>query len=80
MSAAGIGKPRRHFAIRNIDSNGRGPVLGLGVGHERKWRDLARTMARLAMLLKDGKNILVEGWRRLAGVQDVGQRNQDNPA
>jgi hypothetical protein len=32
------------------------------------------------MLLQDGKNVLVEGRGRLAGMQDVGQRNQNNPA
>src|SRR5579864_5849953 len=62
MSATRIGKPRRHLTALDVNSSGRRPVLRLRIGHQREWRDLARTMARLAMLLQDGKSVPVEGW------------------
>src|SRR5215467_6311368 len=60
MPAAGIGKPRRHFAGLEVSSNGSCPVFGLRVGHERKGRDLRRTMATLAMPFENRKHVLVE--------------------
>src|SRR5215469_10679695 len=60
MPAAGVGKPRRHFAGLEVSSNGSCPVFGLRVGHERKGRDLPRTMATLAMLFENRKYVLVE--------------------
>src|ERR1700757_2808855 len=61
MSAAGIGKPGRHAPGAHVFLNLARLESGLAVGDQRHQADLAGAVTALAMVLKDGKDVAVEG-------------------
>src|SRR5437879_5866516 len=69
MSAAGVGKPGRHNAALHGDTYRLRPGACLAISHQGKRRDLSRTVARLAVSLKNGKNVAVEARPWLGGVK-----------
>src|SRR5215831_10147 len=64
MSGLRICEPGRHFPARHSSFHRLCPRPDILVTKKRHRRDLAGTMARLAVLLKDRENILIEsqGW------------------
>src|SRR5580658_4093747 len=65
MSVTWIGKPRRHHLPAGLAGNRLRPGPRLRVSHERHRCNFARSMAALAMIPQDGKNIVIErGSRR----------------
>src|SRR5438045_9780716 len=64
MSTARIGKPRRHPFGAYVLRDEPGPGLRLLESDERHGSDLAGAMAALAVLLKNGEHVAVEGGRR----------------
>ena len=65
VAAAGVSEPGRHLVILNRLQNLLRPGLGLLIGDQGKWSNLAGAMTRLAMLLEDRQHIFVKSWRRL---------------
>src|SRR5882672_4841091 len=53
MAIAGIRIPGRHALVLNDFANRVSPGDGVVIGEERKWTDLPRPMAFLAVLLKN---------------------------
>ena len=79
MPESRIGKPRRHHSALDRLGDGGRPGPRLLVGHQRHRRDFARPVTALAMLLKQGKNVLVESGELFsegAGVADGGSRRK----
>src|SRR5438876_652677 len=64
MSAAEVGKPGRHLPAFNGNAYRLCPGPCLAISHQGKRRDLTRTVARLAVSLKNGENIAVEAGPR----------------
>src|SRR5438093_3029963 len=52
--------PGRHGLQRDFSSDGRRPGPGIRIGHQRKWRNVTRPMTRLAVLLEDPNDLIVE--------------------
>src|SRR5208283_4245537 len=60
VAVLGIGEPRRHFLRDHGGLHGLGPRARVRISQERHRRDFAGTMALLAVLLQDGKNVLIK--------------------
>ena len=85
LAVVRIGEPGRHFAREHGLFDGLGPGAGLLVGEQGKRRGLTGTVADLAAVLQDGRDVLREGralretvqtrrrWR--ASVQAAGERS-----
>ena len=56
-----VDEPRRHLARDDLLLDRPGPGPRLLVGQQRHRRDAARPMARLAVLLEDGRDVFREG-------------------
>lgn len=65
MSAARIGKPRRHLLRADFVGNVACLKPYLFVSNQRHRTDLSEPMASLAMILKDGQHVAVERRRAM---------------
>jgi len=63
MPTTRIGKPRRHLFRSNFVGNIACLKPNLLVGDQRHRPDLAQPMAALAVILKDGQHVAIEGGR-----------------
>jgi hypothetical protein len=68
VTVSRIGKPWRHHLHPDGVRHGRGPRTRLIVGHERHRRHFSRTVTTLAVILKDGQNVLVKSRRSDCGL------------
>ena len=64
MPVSWIGEPRRHHLHFDRMCHGIGPRSSLFVGDQRHRRNFTRTMAALAVLLKNGQHILIKSGGR----------------
>src|SRR5215831_15053314 len=64
MAIGRIGEPGRHLFGDHGGLNSLRPRAGRFISQQRKRRDLAGTMAFLAVLLENWKNVLLESGRR----------------
>src|ERR1700685_247975 len=76
MSKAWIREPGRHFSREHLPANRLGPGARVGIRQKGHGRDLAGTMALLAMLLKNGKDVFVEKWLRERRRNDCRQASE----
>ena len=67
VATTGVGKPGRHAPGADFIANLLCGGLRLFVSQERTWGNLAWTMGLLAVLLEYGKDVALEGGRRLRG-------------
>jgi len=65
----GSANQRRHFAAQHRGLDSLGPRPRAFIGEERHRADLARTVARLAVLLQDRQHVFVKGDRRSGNIR-----------
>ena len=74
MADAGVGKPRRHFALGGGIGDGATEGARLCVGHQLHWADFTGAVAALAMLLQDGQDIAIKRGRCYQCLRRLGRR------
>src|SRR6516164_2833564 len=78
MADVRLREPGRHLSLDHRSLDGLGPRTRVLIGEKRHRGNLPRPMAALAVLLKDRKDVLVEGNRRgLIGCSGRNGRWQD---
>lgn len=74
-----VGKPRRHHFGFNRFRDDRRPLPSLLIRHQGHGSDFAGAVTTLAMVLKDGENISVEGGMSGRGLTGGGDESEKKP-